>query len=320
MFLHVRMHGGVLFMVLQMADCVLKRLLCFPKCVLSKMSKCCFLKCCCYSEIVFIFKKAFSLLNVLLSDMIPGWRHTSASLRLVSPPNKTVTSSGALVIALITSDSCLIRSAAKALQLSKCDVIRENFWPLNSTWVWSQKRWNQVFQTAPSQDWLSSLSTNLSNEQVPHHSTEWKVVYLAVQQGDSWLLQHHCDKVTLFTSWWSGGNRGKVQTVHWVMTLLCVKLCTAGCSVLSPSSLSHMYLQWTCSLPPDGSSWSGRMVGWAPEEAPRQESVWMEGGDRTDGTVSEAKSEPSDPQNFRNSGTVSEVLSSPRSPYICLNK
>lgn len=61
-----------------------------------------------------------------------------------------------------------------------------------------------------------------------------------------------------------------------------------------------MYLQWTCSWPTDGSSWSGRMVGWAPEEAPRQESVWTEGGHRTDGTVSEVKSEPTDPQDFRN--------------------
>ncbi|TNN73727.1 hypothetical protein EYF80_016107 [Liparis tanakae] len=47
---------------------------------------------------------------------------------------RAVTSSGTSAILFITSLSCLIRSPALALQLSKWDVMRQNFWPLNSTW------------------------------------------------------------------------------------------------------------------------------------------------------------------------------------------
>ena len=60
---------------------------------------------------------------------------TSASRRLVSPPNKTVMLSGASLIFLRTVFSWVILSWACPLQLSKCDVIRHSSWPEKLTWV-----------------------------------------------------------------------------------------------------------------------------------------------------------------------------------------
>lgn len=54
-------------------------------------------------------------------------KQTSASLRFVSPPNRTLTSSGNSVIFFRSSCSCRFRSPALGLQLSKWDVIRQSF-------------------------------------------------------------------------------------------------------------------------------------------------------------------------------------------------
>lgn len=90
-------------------------------------------------------------------------RLTSVSLRFVSPPNRTVTSSGASLILCITTRSCFMRSSAWPLQLSRWDVIRQNFWPLKSTWFQREKNKNSNLPSTKASWMLAHANENFEN-------------------------------------------------------------------------------------------------------------------------------------------------------------
>lgn len=142
-------------------------------------------------------------------------RLTSVSLRFVSPPNRTVTSSGASLILCITTRSCFMRSSAWPLQLSRWDVIRQNFWPLKSTWfqrVRQKKKKSNLLSTMASwtlhnENLENYVCANLSNKEIPHHLSGGVRYYLALLEFDPRLLQHYSSEVTLFTTWTVQVNR-----------------------------------------------------------------------------------------------------------------